>query len=178
MTVDHDECRHSRRKLSRYQKPDQQPPTGSKLRSLAFALLAKREYSRYDLEQKLLSYEADIDEVTTLVDELVQACYQDDRRMAGMVVRSQIRQGKGPRRVQQALSKHQIDPTLASEDMQTTDWLAHALTLKIKKFGEAVTTDPKEKARQIRFLQYRGFDLDLIMKVVNQSAQELREELE
>jgi regulatory protein len=141
-------------------------PTGHKLRAIAFALLAKREHSKYDLTQKLQHYGAHPEEIEQLVNELEHAHYQSDERMAGMLVRSQVRQGRGLQRVKQSLKKHDIAPELAQTALEDIDWLQEALQLKIKKFGTDIATEPKQKAKQIRFLQYRGFSMDIIMKVI------------
>lgn len=37
---------------------------------------------------------------------------------------------------------------------------------RIKKFGESFPTEPKEKARQMRFLQSRGFTMDMITEAI------------
>lgn len=139
---------------------------GQRLRALAFALLAKREYSKHALYQKLCGYAADHDEAWQLVEELATANYQSDQRMAGMLVRQQLRLGRGPKRVQQQLQKHQIEQCLANEDLATVDWYQQALTIKIKKFGSEIATDPKQINKQIRFLQYRGYSIDVIMRVI------------
>lgn len=143
------------------------PLKGSRLRSLAFALLAKREYSQANLRNKLLEYGAEPDELEPLLEELANNNYQSDERMAGMVLRSQIRQGKGPARIKMALKKHQIDQEFISNDLKEVDWFNEALQLKIRKFGEDIATDQKLKAKQIRFLQYRGFTMEVILKVIH-----------
>ncbi|MCU0188939.1 regulatory protein RecX, partial [Citrobacter freundii] len=79
---------------------------------------------------------------------------------------SQIRKGKGPMRIKQALKTKQIENDLIADDIQNIDWIEQAYQLKVKKFGVEVEKDPKLKAKQIRFLQYRGFDLDVIIKAV------------
>jgi regulatory protein len=140
--------------------------TGQKLRALAFALLAKREYSKQMLYQKLLAYAADAEEALALVDALAADNYQSDQRMAGMLCRQQLALGRGPRRVQQQLQKHQLEPNLATEQLAEVDWLKQAMAVKIKKFGAARSHDPKQLAKQIRYLQYRGYSMDIIMQVV------------
>ena len=140
--------------------------SGSKLRALAFALLAKREYSQATLRQKLLDLGACAEELEPLLEELAEQHYQSDERMAGMVLRSQIRQGKGPQRIKLALRKYQIDQELIEDDLQDVNWFKEALELKRRKFGDEVATDPKIKAKQVRFLQYRGFAMDVILKVI------------
>lgn len=148
------------------QKKAPKPLTGTRLRSLAFALLAKREYSQANLRKKLLEYGAVADELEILLEELAAQNYQSDERMAGMVLRSQIRQGKGPQRIKLALKKHEIDQEHILEDLKEVDWFAEALQLKIRKFGTEIAQDPKLKAKQVRFLQYRGFSMDVILKVL------------
>ncbi|MEM8685156.1 MAG: RecX family transcriptional regulator [Pseudomonadota bacterium] len=42
------------------------------------------------------------------------------------------------------------------------DWYALAVDVRMKKFGPGPASDFKDKARQMRFLQYRGFETDHI----------------
>lgn len=140
--------------------------TGTRLRSYAFAKLTRREYSKADLIEKLCLYAANREEVIALVDELAEENYQSDQRVAEMTVRSQIRQGKGPNRIKMALRSKHLDKTLVAEDLKEIDWYEQAYQLKVKKYGTEVSTDPKIKAKQIRFLQYRGFEMDVIMKAI------------
>ena len=141
--------------------------TGTRLRSYAFAVLTRREYSKKDLIEKLALYAENRDEVNTLVDELSRENYQSDQRVAEMLVRSQIRKGKGPNRIKLALRAKSIDSELAKHDMNEIDWYEEAYQLKVKKYGTEVSKDPKIKAKQIRFLQYRGFEMDAIMKAIS-----------
>ena len=141
--------------------------TGTRLRSYAFAVLTRKEYSKKDLIEKLALYAENHEEVLTLVEELSRENYQSDQRVAEMVVRSQIRKGKGPNRIKLALRAKSIDKELAQNDMNEIDWYDEAYQLKVKKYGVDVSKDPKIKAKQIRFLQYRGFEMDAIMKAIS-----------
>lgn len=141
--------------------------TGSRLRSYAFAVLTRKEYSKAELIEKLALYAQDRDEVMELVEELAEQRYQSDQRVAETVLASQKRKGKGPARIQLALKNKKIDQDLIADEMQEIDWTEQAYQLKLKKYGAEVTKDPKLKAKQIRFLQYRGFDLDTIFKVIS-----------
>ncbi len=146
--------------------------TGQRLRSYAFALLTRRDYSQAELSTKLNLYAADSAEVARLVEELAQQNYQSDHRVAAMTLSSQIRKGKGLQRVKQALKAKQLDTELIIEELQEVDWLAQAYQLKVKKFGAEVSKDPKLKAKQVRFLQYRGFEMDVILKAIARTSQE------
>ncbi|EKU38767.1 MULTISPECIES: regulatory protein RecX [Acinetobacter] len=140
--------------------------TGQRLRSYAFALLTRRDYSKAELTEKLTRYAQNPEEVKQLVEELSEQNYQSDQRVAEQMLASQIRKGKGPIRIKQALKTKQIENDLIADDIQNIDWIEQAYQLKVKKFGVEVEKDPKLKAKQIRFLQYRGFDLDVIIKAV------------
>lgn len=146
--------------------------TGTRLRSYAFALLTRKEYAKAELIEKLSLYAQDRDEVLALVEELSERQYQSDQRVAEMVLSSQIRKGKGPNRIKQALKHKQLDSNLILEDIQDVDWFEQAYQLKVKKFGIQIEKDPKQKAKQIRFLQYRGFDMNVIMKAISRTTEE------
>jgi regulatory protein len=146
--------------------------TGTRLRSYAFALLTRRDYSQAELIAKLNQYAINSEEVEKLVEELAQNNYQSDQRVAELTLASQLRKGKGLQRIKQALKAKQLDAELITEELQEVDWLDQAYQLKLKKFGEEVATDPKIKARQIRFLQYRGFDMGVIMKAIARTSEE------
>ena len=106
------------------------------------------------------------------MEELAEQNYQSDQRVAEQTLASQIRKGKGLQRIKQTLKAKQLDTELITEELQDIDWYEQAYQLKVKKFGEAVTKDPKTKAKQIRFLQYRGFDMDVIKKAVARTSEE------
>ena len=146
--------------------------TGTRLRSYAFALLTRRDYSQAELSAKLNQYAIHADEVAKLVAELAQQNYQSDQRVAELTLASQIRKGKGLQRIKQTLKAKHLDAELISHELQEVDWLEQAYQLKIKKFGTSVEKDQKLKAKQVRFLQYRGFDMDVILKAIARTSEE------
>lgn len=146
--------------------------TGSRLRSYAFAVLTRKEYSKAELIEKLATYAANREEVINLVEELSNNNYQSDQRVAEIVLSSQKRKGKGPQCIKLALKNKKINSELIQEELKEIDWAEQAYQLKIKKFGITVERDPKLKAKQIRFLQYRGFDMDAIMKAISRKESE------
>ena len=149
------------------QLPKAQGLTGSRLRSYAFAVLTRREYSKAELIEKLALYAMDRDEVLKLVDELATENYQSDQRVAEIMLSSQKRKGKGPNQIKMKLKNKKIDASLIADELKETDWIQQAYELKVKKYGTEVSKDPKIKAKQIRFLMYRGFEMDAIIKVIN-----------
>ena len=154
-------------------EPKAQGLTGTRLRSYAFAVLTRKEYSKADLIEKLALYALDRGEVLKLVDELAKENYQSDQRVAEMMLSSQKRKGKGPNRIKMALKSKKIDSDLIQNELKETDWNEQAYQLKVKKFGLDVEKEPKLKAKQIRFLMYRGFEMDAIMKAISKKADEI-----
>ena len=163
--INEDTALHFDRESAEANKP--QGLTGTRLRSYAFAVLTRKEYSKADLIEKLMTWAQNREEVLILVDELAAKDYQSDQRVAKMTVRSQVRKGKGPNRIKLALRTKQLDKDLVQEDLAEIDWYTQAYELKLKKYGTDVAKDPKIKAKQIRFLQYRGFEMDAIMKAIS-----------
>ncbi|WP_180075797.1 regulatory protein RecX [Acinetobacter sp. YH12106] len=146
--------------------------TGSRLRSYAFAVLTRKEYAKAELIEKLCLYAEDRDEVLELVEELSRENYQSDQRVAETMLSSQKRKGKGPNQIKMKLKNKKVDTALIAEELKETDWVQQAYALKVKKYGAEVTKDPKLKAKQIRFLMYRGFEMDTIIKAINHKVED------
>lgn len=140
--------------------------TGDDLRRYCFWLLARRDYGKEELIERLKRYALDPDEAVRLAEEMEGKRYIDDQRVANSILRNEIGKGCGPRKVQMVLKNKKIESTEVNEKLKDIDWFKEAYDLKVRKFGADVAQDQKIKAKQIRFLQYRGFDLDLIFKVV------------
>ena len=145
---------------------------GSRLRSYAFAVLTRKEYSKVELIEKLALYAESRDEVISLVEELSAQHYQSDQRVAEMMLSSQKRKGKGPNQIKIKLKNKKVDSALIAEELKETDWAEQAYQLKVKKYGLDVTKDQKLKAKQIRFLMYRGFEMDAIIKAISRKPNE------
>ena len=134
------------------------------IRKKAMDFLARREYGQDELVRKLADkgYKRTVveDEVARLADEGLQS----DMRFAESFVQSRISQGKGPVRIRADLSQRGIREGVVEWAIEAADvdWFELAIAERVKKFGVDVPADFKEKARQMRFLQYRGFEQDHI----------------
>ena len=133
-------------------------------RKKAMDFLARRDYGQAELIRKLAAKGFARDIAEQAVTQLTSDGLQSDQRFADSFVQSRINQGKGPVRIrldlgQRGIPDSTIEQSLAEAD---PDWYALAREQRIKKFGEASPSDFKERARQMRFLQYRGFEQDHI----------------
>jgi len=99
-----------------------------------------------------------------VVEEFKQAGIQSDARFAEMKVRSGVAKGQGPARIKAECQQFAIDESLLEQAMREndTDWFLLAGQVRRKRFGLKPPASDKEKFKQIRFLQYRGFYSDHI----------------
>lgn len=142
------------------------PKLASSLRSRALRLLALREHSRLELERKLGSHASGPVELDALLDDLQARGWLSEQRLADQVVRAAA--GRyGARKVQQQLLEKGVSSEVAMQaGMRTRESeLESAAALWRKRFGEP-PTDLRERARQARFLERRGFDLEVIRRML------------
>ncbi len=132
-------------------------------------LLARREHARVELERKLAAAGFDTDIVADVLQRLADEGLQSDRRFVEAFVQSRINQGKGPLRIHADLGQRGIATGLIDEVLEETgeDWYALARETRVKKFGRSLPAEFRDKARQMRFLQYRGFEPDQIQAAVS-----------
>lgn len=128
----------------------------------AMALLVRREHSRKELERKLSRREYAESVIRETLDELEQSGALAAPRFVESFVRSRIAKGQGPERIRMELKEHAIDAADYRALIQDHDWLALAREVRLKRFGPTPPENFKERARQMRFLQYRGFELTQI----------------
>ncbi|MBI5437365.1 MAG: recombination regulator RecX [Nitrosomonadales bacterium] len=144
------------------------------LRARALQYLARREYSRADLRGKLLPHaEMDGDPGQTqpenldaLLDDLTACGWLSDARAATQLLHAK-RSRFGIQRISHELRQKGIPEELIADALPglKESELEAAREVWQKKFG-VLPQDTMEKARQMRFLQSRGFGFDVIFQVL------------
>ena len=130
----------------------------SKCYSAAMKMLMRREHSKLELFQKLQVKGFDVETINGSISKLVKKNYQSDERFAEDFILMRFNQGKGPVRIATELKMKGIN----TFDLSAFDWFELAKEIRQKKFGNQLSLDYKETAKQKRFLQSRGFNLDQI----------------
>jgi regulatory protein len=140
---------------------------------LALVLLARREHSRQELTRKLRRRGFEAEQVATVVDRLAERGWLSDCRFAEQYVRERIARGFGPLRIRSELRDRGVSGEAAATVLQeqAEDWRAEAERARRKRFGDELPRDLRERARQARFLQYRGFSADHIRAVLTDSIE-------
>lgn len=87
-----------------------------------------------------------------------------------MFVRSRSERGDGPLKIRYGLRERGVDDGLIDAYLvrDTELWMEAARAQRDKRFGEGTPRDQRERARQARFLQGRGFPGDVIRRVLNE----------
>lgn len=146
--------------------------TYQELYQYAIFMLSRRDYSTNELQRRIERRirETEKDSPTApeclpqVIERLLESQYLDDNRTIYSFFRSYLNKSYGPLRIRQELRlkgfpSEIIDRVLEETD---TDWYALCQDLKEKKFGTGKPKDFKERAKQIRYLQYRGFTSEYI----------------
>jgi len=133
-------------------------------RKKALDLLARREHSRLELQRKLSSRAYSQDTIDRVLDALEVDGLLEEARFVESFIRGRISKGQGPTRIQADLMHRGINEAniqTGLEDIQQ-DWGKLASDVRCKRFGITGPREFSERARQMRFLQYRGFERDQI----------------
>ena len=142
----------------RRSKPDVADP--AECERTALDLLARREHSRRELERKLGARGFQDETIAATLDALEQSGELAAARFTESFIRARAAKGQGPARIRAELAERGIDREQAAELLRVAgiDWAEVASSVRAKRFGAERPTDFKERARQARFLEYRGFD--------------------
>ncbi|NOX75875.1 MAG: regulatory protein RecX [Gammaproteobacteria bacterium] len=151
-------------------------------------LLARREHSVAELHRKLVFYahgkaragakrdaerqKPDAGFVDEVVEKLQNEGLVSDARFTEAFVRYRASNGYGPQRIQAELRERGVSEKMRAVHLDFGDplWFERALRVRRKRFGEGHPKDLKERARQARFLQYRGFTTDQVRQVLDGDA--------
>lgn len=171
-------------------------PSSVSLRGRALRWLAQREHSRAELARKLARYAAEgtgtdngnslgadadgraadpcaaASHIEAVLDELSALGLLSDERAAASVLAAQAPRG-GERRLKQVLQQRGLPPELVERTLAQArpGELERARALWQRRFGTP-PSDAAERARQMRFLAGRGFDGDIVRRVVRGADEE------
>ncbi|MEK8079718.1 recombination regulator RecX [Pseudomonas sp. XK-1] len=138
------------------------------VRRAAMDLLARREHGRVELTRKLRSRGAADELIEAALDRLAEEGLLSETRYLEAFVSYRARAGYGPLRIreeltQRGLARSDIEQALRDSGI---DWREQLEDTWRRKFAGELPTDARERARQGRFLSYRGYPLDLIGRLL------------
>lgn len=130
------------------------------IRLAAMNLLARREHTCRELKQKLKRRFPDDEFIDNELVRLTAENLQSDARFAESFVFERSNRGYGLMRLQQEMREKGLSDREVSVAVRNAkvDWVAIAQEVYNKKYGDIAAADLNEKAKRVRFMQYRGFD--------------------
>ena len=145
-------------------KPVAHPGThDAEARAVAMTLLARRDFASRELREKLEAQGFAPAAAAQAIADLTRAGVLNDGRYAQNYVAYHAGRGQGPLRIAAELRRSGLAANLIEAALETgPDWSALARKVCRAKFGQQAPDSWTERARQARFLQYRGFSSDHI----------------
>lgn len=132
-------------------------------RTAAVALLARRDFARDELHARLTARGFEAPASAAALEALLAEGLLSDERYAQNYVTYQSGRGHGPVRIAAELRVRGVAESLIEAAIASgPNWRALAAAARIRRFGKSAPATWREKARQARFLQYRGFSADHI----------------
>ena len=140
----------------------------------AVRLLARREHSIEELRHKLLSKGYPSEHIEPVIQKLAGKRLVSDERFTSSFVHHHAKRGQGPMRIraelrQQGIADSQVEEALRSAEI---DWVQLAREVRRRKFGATAPRSLGERAKQARFLQYRGFDAEQLRAAFREESGE------
>lgn len=137
------------------------------VRRAAMDLLARREHGRMELSRKLRSRGAPADLIEPALERLADEGLLSEARYLESFVRMRANAGYGPLRIREELTQRGLPREDVEQALRESgfDWNEQLREVWLRKFGE-LPSDQRERARQGRFLSYRGYPLDAIGRLL------------
>jgi regulatory protein len=138
--------------------------TAATVEATAVGLLARREHSRAELVRKLGERGVPVELIDAVLGSLAARNLQSDARYAEALVTSRMGRGQGPVRIRRELAERGVaaEEIDAAFQVADADWFRLARETRRRRFGAELPGEWKERVRQSRFLEYRGFGSEQI----------------
>ena len=137
------------------------------VRRTAMDLLARREHGRVELTRKLRQRGALPEMIDTALDRLTEEGLLSESRYLESFVSYRARSGYGPLRIREELSQRGLqrsDIELALRE-SGINWQEQLDDTWRRKFAGHLPIDARERAKQGRFLSYRGYSMEMISRL-------------
>lgn len=147
------------------------------IREAAMDYLSRREHGTHELFQKLQAKGHDEEEISSVLTRLSSDGLLSDERFTEAFINQRISRGSGPLKIRAELRQKGISDAMIDTFINERDagWYESALSVRIKKYGFSLPSGLKEKSRQSRFLQSRGFSGEQIRYAMQHAEDEMNE---
>lgn len=128
--------------------------------------LSMREHSEAEIRKKLHPYAENEDDLNHVILQLKNKNFLSNERFSDSLIYKKANT-LGNHRIAHELRKHDLDPEIISKHLLNLkkSESKRAYEVWLKKFG-TLAKEPKDLAKQIRFMVSRGFDQELVYRIV------------
>lgn len=139
------------------------------IRRTAMDLLARREHGRVELTRKLLQRGACPEMIDVALDRLTEDNLLSESRYLESYISYRARSGYGPLRIREELNQRGLARSDIEEALRECgfNWQEQLEDTWRRKFSGQLPEDARERARQGRFLSYRGYPLDMVGRLLS-----------
>ena len=139
------------------------------IRKKLLDLLSRREHSKYELLTKLKLRVESKSSLEEEINKLSTENLQSDLRFSESYIRSRYNSGFGPIRIKYDLSVRRVKESVVLNAFNEIDldWVEKLKKEKIKKYGNSSSENMQELSKRIKFFIQRGFEKEMINKVIN-----------
>lgn len=111
-----------------------------------------------------------MDAIETVLTQLIQSGLLNEQRFVEHYIHFRLNKGYGPLRIKMELQARGLTSEMIAEQLKITDnaWFDEILKVWQKHFKGKIAKEPKLRAKQIRFLQQRGFTREQIESVLEE----------
>jgi regulatory protein len=146
-----------------------QPDTPEQLKARALRHLVRREHSRAELARKLAPHAESPQAVEDLLDQLLSRKQLSDQRYAEERARTLSRK-YGIARIRHDLRAKGIAEEVIAQAADAQGEFERARAILERKYREPAS-NREERAKRARFLQSRGFSMDVITRLIRGSEE-------
>ena len=139
------------------------------IRKKLLDLLSRREHSKYELILKLKRRVESVEKLKDELNKLSKEKLQSDLRFSESYIRSRYNSGFGPTRIKYDLSLRKVSDSIIINafDQSDLNWTEKLKKENTKKYGVDKSKNMQELSKRIKFFVQRGFEKEMIRKVIN-----------
>ena len=139
------------------------------IRKKLLDLLSRREHSKHELILKLERRVESVEKLKDELNKLSEEKLQSDLRFSESYIRSRYNSGFGPKRIKYDLSLRKVNDSIITNAFDQTDlnWTEKLKKENVKKYGVDKSENMQELSKRVKFFVQRGFEREMIRKVIN-----------
>ena len=154
-------------------RDEKDAPSLNEMRAFAYRLLGRREYSVFELHQRIRQKWPEADDAGELIEALVNENLVSDQRYTESFIRFRAQRFQGPLKIRNGLRTKGVSDALIDREMSAWSEQWHELAAQWLDRQHTGTLDFDQKKKYYRRLTSRGFTHGQAMDALNRTHSSL-----